>query len=107
MREFDLAVLPAMKLHLNIKYPSLEECYLLGYDCALQNLEEENPFRSSSLEAEQWQEGWLDAMLGTEPLYQDTSTHDKHFFKSLSMEEAVEAVFAQINTKEASFKPGR
>lgn len=107
MREFDLAVLPAMKLHLNIKYPSLEECYLLGYDCALQNAEEENPFKDATLEAEQWQEGWLDAMLGVEPLHKDTLKNDQALFTSMSIEEAVEAVFAKMNMHTTSFKPGR
>lgn len=100
MREFDLAVLPAMKLHLNLKYPSLEECYMLGYNAVAEKAEEENPFKSATLESEQWQEGWLDAMLGAQPIYKELQ--DQEFMKSQSVQDAIDAVCAKISEQHAT-----
>ena len=33
-------LLPDLKLRFNINHPSLEECYLFGYECALAGVNE-------------------------------------------------------------------
>lgn len=62
-----------VKLLLNIKHPSFEDCYLFGYECASKNLKEsDNPFESTTRESEFWLEGWWDGIYGETPLF----THD-------------------------------
>mgnify|MGYP000190283044 CR=1 FL=1 len=64
------ALLPHIKLRFNIDHPSYEDSYALGYECALAyGAEEDNPFPKGSSEAEQWLEGWWDALSGDEPLF--------------------------------------
>lgn len=64
-------VLPHLRLRFNIDHPELEECYSLGYECALAEVEEgENPFVEGTLEYEHWQEGWWAGFYGEEPLHQ-------------------------------------
>lgn len=65
------SLLPHLKLHFNIDHPSLEECYVFGYECASADIsEEENPFRTGSQESEHWLEGWWAGFYGEEPRYQ-------------------------------------
>jgi hypothetical protein len=64
-------LLPDIKLRFNIDHPSFEESYLFGYECALAEVaEEENPYRKSSSEYEQWQEGWWAGFYGEKPLFE-------------------------------------
>lgn len=71
------ALLPDIKLRFNIDHPSYEECYILGYECAVLELDEvENPFREGSQEAVQWLEGWWAGAYGEEPLF-DISNLDQ------------------------------
>jgi len=64
------ALLPHIRLRLNMEHPDLEECYTDGYECAKAQLEEEdNPFAAGSLESEQWLEGWWAGFYGDEPLF--------------------------------------
>ena len=64
-------LLPDIKLRFNIEHPSLEECYVYGYECALGEIgEEANPYRSGSIEHEQWQEGWWSGFYGDKPLFE-------------------------------------
>lgn len=63
-------ILPHIKFQFDLKHPTLEECYIFGYECALANLEEEsNPYDLTSKEGEQWAEGWWAAFYGEEPLF--------------------------------------
>ena len=65
------ALLPDIKLRFNIDHPSLEECYLFGYECAVAVIsEEENPYRAGSKESEQWIEGWWAGFYGDKPLHE-------------------------------------
>lgn len=65
------ALLPDIKLRFNIDHPSLEECYLFGYECAVAEIsEEENPYRLGSKESEQWIEGWWAGFYGDMPLHE-------------------------------------
>ena len=99
------ALLPHIKLRFNIDHPSYEDSYVLGYECALGYIaEEDNPFPKSSPEAEQWLEGWWDATTGQQPLFvlsllesndetesheiaaNDQQYHHKHSFLSLVIE---------------------
>ncbi len=65
------ALLPDIKLRFNIDHPSLEECYVFGYECAVADVsEEENPYRLGSKENEQWMEGWWAGFYGDKPLYE-------------------------------------
>ncbi|HAF87338.1 MAG: transmission trait enhancer LetE [Legionellaceae bacterium] len=64
------ALLPHMKLKLNIDHPSLEESYVFGYECAQASMpEEENPFASQSAEHRAWTDGWWDGFYEVEPLF--------------------------------------
>lgn len=63
-------LLPHIKLRLNIKHPSFEECYAYGYECATaQLLEEDNPYPLDTSEYEHWQNGWWDGFYGVKPLF--------------------------------------
>ena len=63
-------LLPDIKLRFNIDHPSLEECYLFGYECALANMtDEENPYREGTQEYEQWQEGWWAGFYDEKPVF--------------------------------------
>lgn len=64
------ALLPDIKLRFNIEHPSLEECYLFGYECAVAEVSEaENPYRIGTFESDQWIEGWWAGFYGDESLY--------------------------------------
>ena len=89
------ALLPHIKLRFNIEHPNYEECYLFGYECAVAEVvEEDNPFRAGSQEAEQWLEGWWAGFYGEEPLFiinsdaqeieisREASANDNHYHKS-------------------------
>lgn len=66
------ALLPHLRLQLNIKHPELEDCYVDGYECALAEIgEEENPFAENTPEHEHWQEGWWAGFYGEQPLFAD------------------------------------
>jgi ribosome modulation factor len=65
------ALLPHIKLRLDIEHPSLEECYVYGYECALaEGNEDENPFREGTKESDQWLDGWWAGFYGEKPLFQ-------------------------------------
>lgn len=64
-------LLPYVKLRFNIDHPNYEECYALGYECALiEASEEENPFLEGTQEYEQFQEGWWAGFYGEKPLFE-------------------------------------
>lgn len=59
-----------LKLHLNVNYPALEECWMDGYECAGQELEEsDNPFPAGYREFDHWNEGWWAGFYGEPALY--------------------------------------
>ncbi|MCE3045188.1 MULTISPECIES: transmission trait enhancer LetE [Legionella] len=61
---------PYLRLRFNIDHPSLEECYVFGYECAAAELsEEENPYAAGTEEHDQWSEGWWAGFYGEEPLF--------------------------------------
>lgn len=71
-------LLPHIKFQFDLKHPTLEECYIFGYECALANIEEEaNPYEATSKEGEQWVEGWWAGFYGEEPLF-DWHNLDEH-----------------------------
>lgn len=64
------SILPDVKLRFNLDHPSLEECYLFGYECALAEVdEEENPYRGGTVEHAQWLDGWWAGFYGEKPLF--------------------------------------
>lgn len=66
----DEMLLSHIRLHFNINYPTLEECYLHGYESALAEMnEDENPFSANSKEHEEWSEGWWAGFYGEPPLF--------------------------------------
>lgn len=72
------ALLPHIKLQFNIDHPSYEECYLFGYECALSDvLEEDNPYKAGSSEAEQWSEGWWAGFYEEIPLFEMSNEIDE------------------------------
>lgn len=63
-------LLPDIKLRFNIEHPNLEDCYVFGYQCAQNEVnEEENPFRDGTQEHEYWAEGWWAGFYGEEPIF--------------------------------------
>ena len=67
MKDID-TILSSLKLQLNIKHPSLEECYTEGYLSFLNHDDEEQrPYPEGSTEKESWLEGWWDAFYSEEP----------------------------------------
>ena len=63
-------VIPDVTFRFNVDYPSLEECYVYGYECGLSGIEEENnPYPVNSLNHEQWLEGWWAGFYEAEPLF--------------------------------------
>lgn len=78
------ALLPHIKLRFNIDHPTLEECYVFGYECAAQEVAEvENPFPQGSKEAEQWLDGWWAGIYGEDPLF--TLEHNETIDKTLAV----------------------
>lgn len=77
MSDSDL-LLPHVKLHFNVKHPTIEEAYAYGYECAKYEVaESENPFVSGSREHEQWSNGWWDGFYEEAPLFRlDTIEQD-------------------------------
>ena len=79
------AYLPHIRLDFNIKHPSIEECYVDGYLCATNEMQElENPFKEGSLEARNWSDGWWAGFYGDEPLFDFTTVaaEETAFIKS-------------------------
>ncbi|OGV30435.1 MAG: hypothetical protein A3E88_04340 [Legionellales bacterium RIFCSPHIGHO2_12_FULL_35_11] len=73
------AVLPYVKLRFNIEHPTLEECYLYGYECALAEVDEsDNPFAEFSIDAKYWHDGWWAGFAEEEPIFDFTNQVDKH-----------------------------
>ena len=68
-----MRVLPDIKLKFHIDYPSFEECYVSGYQAALETFrEEDNPYAENTNEHRYWQDGWWDAYYNEEPLFSIT-----------------------------------
>lgn len=67
----DTELLPHVKLHFNVKHPTIEESYVYGYECAKYEVSEsENPFIFGTKEHEQWSNGWWDGFYGEVPLFE-------------------------------------
>lgn len=63
-------LLPHIKFQFDLRHPTLEECYIFGYECALAQVDEDaNPYRPLTQESEQWTEGWWAGFYGEEPLF--------------------------------------
>lgn len=70
MNANDTTALQDIKLRFNIDHPSIEDCYVFGYECASAEVDEEdNPFQKGSEEYNQWSDGWWDGFYGNEPLF--------------------------------------
>ena len=64
-------VLADIKLRFNLEHPNVEDCYVLGYECAKEDLQESaNPFKEGSLESDYWQEGWWAGFYNEVPLFE-------------------------------------
>lgn len=63
-------ILPDVLLDMHMKHPGLDECYFDGFTCGQVELNtNENPFQADSVESRYWLDGWMDAHLGQEPLF--------------------------------------
>lgn len=63
-------ILPDVLLDMHMKHPGLDECYFDGFSCGQAELNtNENPFQADSAESRYWLDGWMDAQLGQEPLF--------------------------------------
>lgn len=88
-------ILPHLKLRMNIQHPDFEDCYLDGYDSALNDMTEEaNPFPIGSNEHQYWVDGWWDGFYGEEALFSKEKLEDKEGFK----EEAANDTYFQSIT---------
>jgi hypothetical protein len=66
-------LLPDIKLRFNIDHPTIEDCYMYGYECAQVEIEEsENPFKPGTRESDQWLEGWWAGFYEEKPLFAST-----------------------------------
>lgn len=71
-------LLPHIKLRFNIEYPTFEECYAYGYECARVEVnEDENPYPYGSKESEQWSEGWWAGFYGEDAIASITDELDE------------------------------
>lgn len=71
-------ILPYVRLRFNVDNPSLDDCYLDGYEAAKHKIDEDdNPFELSSLENEYWMQGWWDHFYGNKPLFQCASNEEE------------------------------
>lgn len=92
------ALLPHIKLRFNIEYPSIEECYAYGYECALAEIgEEENPFRKDTEEYDQWLDGWWAGFYGEKPLFELNELSDNPL-KTSEHEAANDQVYPLISS---------
>lgn len=67
-------ILPDVLLDMHMKHPELDECYFDGFSCGQAELNtNENPFQADSIESRYWLDGWMDAQLGQEPLFDPDS----------------------------------
>ena len=72
-------LLSYLKLRVNIDYPTYEEIYLFGYDCAKAQLaEDENPYKEGSKQHAQWQEGWWAGFYQEKPLFNMDPDYPNH-----------------------------
>ena len=69
-------LLSVLKLQLNVKHPSVEDCYVYGYEAAAAGIEEQdNPFRENTCEYDHWSDGWWAGFYEEAPLFSlDDST---------------------------------
>ncbi len=75
-------LLPHVKLRFNIDYPSLEESYVFGYECAFNDVaESENPFVIGTKEHEHWGDGWWAGFYGEEPAFSLNDDYEVVFQK--------------------------
>lgn len=71
-------ILPHVRLMLNVKYPTLEECWSEGYESAQLDEEElSNPYTQESIEHEHWAQGWWAAYYGEEHMYAAKTEHNE------------------------------
>lgn len=72
-----MTLLPEVRLHFNIKHPTMEEAYWYGYECAHADIQEEdNPFAAGTTESDSWMEGWWAGFYNEEPLFACPMTFD-------------------------------
>lgn len=65
-----MTLLPHIKFQFNIDYPTWEESYTYGYECAINDIpEEDNPYAEKTQESKAWLEGWWAGFYGEEPLF--------------------------------------
>lgn len=68
------SILPHLKFRFNIEHPSLEECYVYGYECACAGVvEAEDPYQAGSRESDEWLEGWWAGFYGNEPVFNENA----------------------------------
>ncbi len=77
-------VVADIKFRFNVDYPTLEECYTYGYECACADVnEEDNPYPLHSQNHEQWLEGWWAGFYGSQPLFSCDAEHPEDTVVSL------------------------
>lgn len=71
-------MLPHLKLKFHVDNPTLEECYVYGYECALADVDEaDNPYNMDTPERDQWLEGWWAGFYNEQPLFTlESEVHD-------------------------------
>ena len=69
-------VVPDIKFRFHVEHPTLEECYAYGYECARTDVQEDDsPYAVSSLNHEQWIEGWWAGFYEDQPLFSFDAEH--------------------------------
>jgi hypothetical protein len=94
-------VLPEARLIFEIQCPSLEECWVDGYETAMANgLEDCNPYAKASSEYQHWNDGWWSGFYGESPIntYQDHQEISQDCPANMSQMESAEACNESIWT---------
>lgn len=94
-----VTLLPYLKLHLNVNCPTVEECYVHGYESALAEIDEsENPYPVGTRSHEHWQEGWWAGFYGDAPCFDlnDLNAHEENAANDQAFQENSESFFIKL-----------
>lgn len=80
-------ILPYLRLKLSIDQPTLEDCWLDGYNVARKEGDEDaNPYSEDSIEYQHWNQGWWAGFYGEESWYPEREMCESanHYRKEIS-----------------------
>ena len=82
-------VLPDLRLKFHIEHPTIEECYIAGYEAAEAAYPEEmNPFTDNATLHSHWADGWWDGYYNQPPLFSIKSIEEEAAMAEEAQDEA-------------------